>query len=86
MDTPGNTDMLSSISKAYWDLVDCDGGDSFLIINKKFMARSSKSHEFGLLGGKSNMVGTTVVKSKLEKIVEKVDIIREEDHVVSLSN
>ena len=56
MDTPGNTDMLSSISKAYWDLVDCDGGDSFLIINKKFMARSSKSHEFGLHKGKSNTV------------------------------
>ena len=69
MNAPDDANMFSITDKLNIGIVDDDRGYCFLVINKELLAGGRKYHKFGFLGSKSDMVGRTVVKSQLKKVV-----------------
>ena len=65
MNTSDDTNMFSVVNQLDGDTVHLNTGDSLGVVDKMFVVWSRKDHELGLLRGKSNMVGFTVVKGEL---------------------
>ena len=48
--------------------------------------RGSKHHQFGFFWGKSNVMGSAVVKGELEEIIEEKDVAGDKGDIICLSN
>ena len=85
MDASDHSNMFSVIHKLNRDVVDVYIGYSFCIVNKKFLVWSRKYHKFCLFWGKSDMVGSAVVKGEIEEVFQEGKITGKEDDIISLA-
>ena len=85
MDASDYFNMFGVIHKLDGYFVDVDIGNSFNVVNKKFLVWSRKYHKFCLFWGKSDMVGSAVVKGEIEEVFQEGKITGKEDDIISLA-
>ena len=78
--------MFSNISKLDGLTINNERCYCLLIIHRMFQMFRSVYHQFGFLCSQCDMVFMAVVKCKLKEILQKKDIMGEEDHIICLSD